>query len=132
MDKKNSKNLQQDAFTSQVGSSNDVPQSEKRNGSLAEVTPSTSEKDVGTSKVKTQSVKLGKTQSGPLMPGTVLGLSLPERGRAFERYIVFSYYIFIVVLILGCYWKFEMEWNGKRRVREGKEWGTIAFPLFGD
>ncbi|RDX84194.1 Serine/threonine-protein kinase fray2, partial [Mucuna pruriens] len=85
VDRKNSNNLQQDEFMLQVGS-NDIPQSEKRNGSVAEATPSTLEKDVGTSKVKTQSGKLGKTQSGPLMPGAVLGHSLPERGRAFERF----------------------------------------------
>ncbi|TKY52015.1 Serine/threonine-protein kinase fray2 [Spatholobus suberectus] len=85
VDKKNSNNLQQDVVTLQVGS-NYIPQSEKRNGSVAEATSSTLEKDVGTSKVKTQSVKLGKTQSGPLMPGSVLGHSLSERGRAFERF----------------------------------------------
>ncbi|KAG5004429.1 hypothetical protein JHK84_028693 [Glycine max] len=85
VDKKNSNNLQQDEFTSQVGS-NDIPKSEKRNGSVAEATPSTLENDVGTSKVKTQSVKLGKTQSGPLMPGLVLGHSSSERGRTFERF----------------------------------------------
>ncbi|XP_027367587.1 serine/threonine-protein kinase BLUS1-like [Abrus precatorius] len=85
--KKNSDKLQQDEFTLQVGRfSNDISQSEKRNGSIAEATSSTSEKDVGTSKVKIQSVKLGKTQSGPLVPGSVLGHSLPERGRAFERF----------------------------------------------
>ncbi|CAJ1976348.1 unnamed protein product [Sphenostylis stenocarpa] len=83
--RKNSNNFQQDEFALQVGS-NDIPQSEKRNGSVAEATPSTSENDVGTSNVKTQSVKLGKTQSGPLVPGAVLGHSLSERGRAFERF----------------------------------------------
>ncbi|KAK7344102.1 hypothetical protein VNO77_13365 [Canavalia gladiata] len=87
MGKKNSDNLQQDKFTLQVGSSsNEIPQSEKRNGSIAEATPSTSEKDVGTSKGKTQSAKLGKTQSGPLMPGSALGHSIPDRGRVFERF----------------------------------------------
>ncbi|KAK6646171.1 hypothetical protein PHAVU_L005401 [Phaseolus vulgaris] len=85
LDKKNSKNLQQDEFALQVGS-NDIPQSEKRNGSVAEATSSTSENDMGTSKIKSQSVKLGKTQSGPLVPGSVLGHSLSEKGRAFERF----------------------------------------------
>lgn len=94
MDKKNSNNLQQDEFAVQVGS-NDIPQSEKRNGSVAEATSSTLENDTGTSKIKSQSVKLGKTQSGPLVPGSVLGHSLSEKGRAFERYAVFSNYIFI-------------------------------------
>ncbi|KAL2325252.1 hypothetical protein Fmac_024310 [Flemingia macrophylla] len=84
VDKKNSNNLQQDEFMAQVGSSN-IPQSEKRNGSVAEATPSTSDKDAGASKVKTQSGKLGKTHSGPLVPGSVLGHSLPERGRVLER-----------------------------------------------
>ncbi|XP_014513537.1 serine/threonine-protein kinase BLUS1 [Vigna radiata var. radiata] len=85
MDKKNSNNLQQDEFAVQVGS-NDIPQSEKRNGSVAEATSSTLENDTGTSKIKSQSVKLGKTQSGPLVPGSVLGHSLSEKGRAFERF----------------------------------------------
>jgi len=77
--------LQQDEFAVQVGS-NDIPQSEKRNGSVAEATTSsTLENDIGTSKIKSQSVKLGKTQSGPLVPGSVLGHSLSEKGRAFER-----------------------------------------------
>jgi len=111
VDEKNSNNLQQYEFTSQVGS-NDIPQCEKRNGSVAEATPSTLENDVGTSKVKTQSVKLGKTQSGPLMPGLVLGHSSSERGRTFERYIVFSYYIF--------------------ERGEGRGWKTIVFPMFDD
>lgn len=79
LDKNNSDNLQQDGL-----GGNDVPLSEKRNGSIAEATPS--EKDFGTSKVKTQSVKAGKAQSGPLVPGTVLGHYLPERGRLFDRF----------------------------------------------
>ncbi|PNY10625.1 serine/threonine-protein kinase fray2-like protein [Trifolium pratense] len=83
VEKRNSDNSQQDDFTLQVGD-NDVPQSDKVNGSIAEATTSTSEKDVGTSKIKTQPVKFGKTQSGPLVPGTVLGHYLPERGRLFE------------------------------------------------
>ncbi|KAI5394840.1 serine/threonine-protein kinase BLUS1 isoform X1 [Lathyrus oleraceus] len=85
VDKRHSDNSQQDESTLQVGG-NDVPQSDKRNGLIAEATASTSEKDVGTSKIKTQAVKVGKTQSGPLVPGTVLGHYLPERGRLFERF----------------------------------------------
>ncbi|CAK8572203.1 unnamed protein product [Lathyrus sativus] len=85
VDKRNSDNSQHDESTLQVGG-NDVPQSDKRNGLIAEATTSTSEKDVGTSKIKTQAVKVGKTQSGPLVPGTVLGHYLPERGRLFERF----------------------------------------------
>lgn len=92
--------MQQDEFALQVGS-NDLPQSEKRNGSVAEATSSTSENDIGASKIKSQSVKLGKTQSGPLVPGSVLGHSLSEKGRAFERYILFSSYIFVGVFILA-------------------------------
>ncbi|WJX12692.1 non-specific serine/threonine protein kinase [Trifolium repens] len=85
VEKRNSDNSQQVEFMLQVGD-NDVPQSDKRNGSIAEATTSTSEKDVGTSKTKTQAVKVGTTQSGPLVPGTVLGHYLPERGRLFERF----------------------------------------------
>ncbi|XP_061346970.1 serine/threonine-protein kinase BLUS1-like isoform X2 [Gastrolobium bilobum] len=83
--KKYSDNLQQDEFTLQVGG-NDIPQNEKRNGLIAEATPSISEKDMGISRVKTQSLKTCKTQSGPLVPGAVLGHSIPDRGRAFERF----------------------------------------------
>ncbi|KAL5068493.1 hypothetical protein RYX36_019380 [Vicia faba] len=85
VDKRNSDNSQQDESTLQVGG-NDVPHNDKINGLVAEATESTSEKDVGTSKIKTQAVKAGKTQSGPLVPGTVLGHYLPERGRLFERF----------------------------------------------
>ncbi|XP_004495505.1 uncharacterized protein [Cicer arietinum] len=85
VDIRNSDNLQQDESALQVGG-NDVQQSDKRNGSIAEAAPSTSEKDMGTSKIRTQSMKIGKTQSGPLMPGAVLGSYLPERGRLFERF----------------------------------------------
>ncbi|XP_058770688.1 serine/threonine-protein kinase BLUS1-like [Vicia villosa] len=85
VDQRNSDNAQQDESTLQVGG-NEVSQSDKRNGLIAEASASTSEKDVGTSKIKTQAVKVGKTQSGPLVPGTVLGHYLPERGRLFERF----------------------------------------------
>ncbi|KEH42902.1 putative protein kinase STE-STE20-Fray family [Medicago truncatula] len=95
VDKRNSDNSQENEFALQVGGSNvpalhvggnDILQSDKRNGSIAEATTSTSEKDMGTGKIKTQAVKVGKTQSGPLVPGTVLGHYLPEKGRLFERF----------------------------------------------
>ncbi|XP_057424031.1 serine/threonine-protein kinase BLUS1-like isoform X2 [Lotus japonicus] len=81
---KNSVNSQQDEFTLQVGG-NDITQSDKRNESIVEATSTTLEKDMETSKVKTP-VKIVKTQSGPLVPGTVLSHSFSERGRAFERF----------------------------------------------
>lgn len=114
MDKKNTDDLQQDGCKLQVGG-NDTTQSEKRNGSIAEAAPSTLEKDTGTSKIKAQSVKVGKTQSGPLVPGTVVGHYLPERGRPFERYAVifilhlcFCSYVGLCLEVLE-----KMEWNGK-------------------
>lgn len=109
MDKKNSDNLQQDGL-----GGNDVSQSEKRNGSIAEATPSTLEKDIGTSKVKTQSVKAGKAQSGPLVPGTVLGHYLPERGRLFDRYIFILYlFLFLCWVLFGSSGENVMERKGK-------------------
>ncbi|XP_028774684.1 serine/threonine-protein kinase fray2 isoform X2 [Neltuma alba] len=107
--KKNLDNLPQDEFTS-LPDSNDVRQSEsldqrgkivesnlpelgsskniiwKRNGSVAEATASTLEKDIGTSKTRSQSLKSRQTQSGPLVPGTVIGHSLSERVRTSERF----------------------------------------------
>jgi hypothetical protein len=126
VDKRNSDNSQQDEFTLQVGGNdvpvlhvggNDVLQSDKRNGSIAEATTSTSEKDMGTSKIKTQAVKVGKTQSGPLVPGTVLGHYLPERGRLFERYVAYFilYHCFLLLywVIIGSF----RDWNEKKRDR---------------
>ncbi|KAI4315572.1 hypothetical protein L6164_028367 [Bauhinia variegata] len=108
-DLKNSDKSVQDEFTSQL-SGNDIQQNEglnkkgkipesdflesggpkniiwKRNGSINEAMTSTTEKDTGPSKIKTQSVKNRQTLSGPLMPGTVIGHSLSERGRPFERF----------------------------------------------
>ncbi|KAE9612026.1 hypothetical protein Lal_00048889 [Lupinus albus] len=83
--KMNSDNSQQDEFTLQVDG-NDIPQIEKRNGLIVETTPSILQKDMGTSKIKSQPLKIGKTRSGPLLPGKVLSHSLPERGPAFERF----------------------------------------------
>ncbi|MED6175260.1 hypothetical protein PIB30_076780 [Stylosanthes scabra] len=68
----------------EVGGSH-TSQNEKRNGLLAEASPSTQDKDTGMSKTKTQSTRIRKTQSGPLVPGMVLGHSLPDRGSTFER-----------------------------------------------
>ncbi|KAK7260704.1 hypothetical protein RIF29_26971 [Crotalaria pallida] len=107
--KKNTQNLPKDEITSDVDGSDiqHAEQSEKvnrmekilesdlqepglsnnfiwrRNGSLAEAT-STIEKDVGMSKIKTQSAKSRQTQSGPLVPGTVISHSSAEKGRPFE------------------------------------------------
>lgn len=122
MDKRHSDNSQQDESTLQVGG-NDVPQSDKRNGLIAEATASTSEKDVGTSKIKTQAVKVGKTQSGPLVPGTVLGHYLPERGRLFERYVLYCIlyhcYLFLNWVIFGSF----REWNeNERDIIKWKGW----------
>ncbi|TKY47944.1 Serine/threonine-protein kinase fray2 [Spatholobus suberectus] len=58
----------------------------KRNGSIMEATTSTVEKDIVISKIKGQSVKSHQTQSGPLLPGTVLSHSSSERGRTLERF----------------------------------------------
>ncbi|RYR38711.1 hypothetical protein Ahy_A09g043870 isoform A [Arachis hypogaea] len=82
---KNSENSQEDEFGLEVGVYHPTPQSEKRNGLVAEASPSTLDKDTGLSKTKTQSTRIRKTQSGPLVPGTVLGHSLPDRGSTFER-----------------------------------------------
>ncbi|KAG4958203.1 hypothetical protein JHK87_034836 [Glycine soja] len=57
----------------------------KRNGSITEATTSTLEKDIGMCKIKGQSRKIRQTQSGPLLPGTVLSHSALERGRTLER-----------------------------------------------
>lgn len=65
----------------------------KKNGSITEATASTSETDTGMSKTRTQLVKSRQTQSGPLVPGTVVGHSLPEKGRTSEKYIQFSHYL---------------------------------------
>ncbi|KAE9589691.1 hypothetical protein Lal_00021569 [Lupinus albus] len=83
--KKNSGTLQQDKFMLQVGD-NDIPRSEKISGSIIERTPSILEKDMEASKTKNQPLKIYKTLSGPLVPSMMLGHSLSERGRAFERF----------------------------------------------
>ncbi|KAK4262944.1 hypothetical protein QN277_028433 [Acacia crassicarpa] len=107
--KKNLDNLPQDEFTS-LPDSSDVKLSEsldkkgkivesdlqelgspkniiwKRNGSVSEATASTLEKDIGTSKIRSQSVKNRQCQSGPLAPGAVFGHSSSERGHTSERF----------------------------------------------
>ncbi|KAE9619100.1 putative protein kinase STE-STE20-Fray family [Lupinus albus] len=82
--KNNSDNLQQTEFMLQVGG-NDTPHNAQINGSIVETTPSILEKDMVTSKIKSQPLQIRKTVSGPLVPGMVLGHSLSERGRIFER-----------------------------------------------
>ncbi|KAK7316506.1 hypothetical protein RJT34_00016 [Clitoria ternatea] len=109
--KTNLEKLPQDKITSQVGAI-DVKQTEqlehlskkdknvesdfqepglpqnilwKRNGSSAEATTSSMEKDIGTSKINGQSAKSRQTQSGPLLPGMVLSHSSSERRRTLER-----------------------------------------------
>ncbi|KAK7306850.1 hypothetical protein VNO77_44810 [Canavalia gladiata] len=57
----------------------------KRNESITEATTSSVEKNIGTGKIKGQPVKSRQTQSGPLLPGTVLSPSSLERGRTLER-----------------------------------------------
>ncbi|CAL0299960.1 unnamed protein product [Lupinus luteus] len=85
--KYNLDNLQQNEFMLQVGG-NDTPQNEQRNGSIVETTPSILEKDMGTSNIKSQPMQSLKNASGPLVPSMVLGQSLPEKWRAFERLII--------------------------------------------
>lgn len=60
----------------------------KKNGSSSEATASTSETDMVQSKSRLLAVKSRQTQSGPLTPGAVLNLSLSERGRVFERFLI--------------------------------------------
>lgn len=126
MDKRNSDNSQENEFALQVGGSNvpalhvggnDILQSDKRNGSIAEATTSTSEKDMGTGKIKTQAVKVGKTQSGPLVPGTVLGHYLPERGRLFERYVAYFRLYLCFLLLFWVIIRSFRDWNEKKRDR---------------
>ncbi|OIV90688.1 hypothetical protein TanjilG_15074 [Lupinus angustifolius] len=85
--KNNSDNLQQNESMLQVGG-NDTPQNEQRNGSIVETTPSILEKDMGTSKIKSQPMQIPKTASAPLVPGIVLDQSSPEKWRALERLII--------------------------------------------
>jgi serine/threonine protein kinase len=67
----------------------DVPepsnQAKITNGVKTELPPSTSEKDALQSKIRTPSVKSWQSQSGPLVPGTVLNHSASERVRNIER-----------------------------------------------
>ena len=64
----------------------------KRNGSSSEAKASTSESIMAQAKAKT--LKSRQTHSGLLMPGTVLSQSLSERGRTFERFVVFFFSFF--------------------------------------
>ncbi|XP_071917301.1 uncharacterized protein [Coffea arabica] len=57
----------------------------RKNGSKTELPPPISEKDSLLAKSRPQTVKGRQTQSGPLMPGMVVGQSIPERARTSER-----------------------------------------------
>nr|GMC99907.1 serine/threonine-protein kinase sid1 isoform X1 [Ipomoea batatas] len=57
----------------------------KKNGSKTELPPLTSDKDVVQTKTRNLTGKPRQSQSGPLMPGTVLSHSTAERARNIER-----------------------------------------------
>ncbi|KAK4423119.1 Serine/threonine-protein kinase fray2 [Sesamum alatum] len=57
----------------------------KKSASKAELPPPVQEKDVAQAKTRNQTGRPRQTQSGPLMPGTVLSHSLSERTRNLER-----------------------------------------------
>lgn len=59
----------------------------KKNVAKAELPPTVSEKDSLQAKSRLQTVKSRQTQSGPLMPGIVVGQSIPDRLRNSERCI---------------------------------------------
>ncbi|KAL3499160.1 hypothetical protein ACH5RR_038253 [Cinchona calisaya] len=57
----------------------------RKNGSKTELPPPVSEKDSPLAKYRPQTVKSRQTQSGPLVPGIIVGQSVPERVRNSER-----------------------------------------------
>ncbi|KAF5478010.1 hypothetical protein F2P56_004604 [Juglans regia] len=57
----------------------------KEDVSSPEASSSMTEKEMLQAKTKAQMLKIRHTQSGPLMPGAVLGHSLSERGQSSER-----------------------------------------------
>ncbi|XP_040986745.1 serine/threonine-protein kinase BLUS1-like isoform X2 [Juglans microcarpa x Juglans regia] len=57
----------------------------KKDVSSPEASSSMTEKEMLQAKTKAQMLKIRHTQSGPLMPGAVLGHSLSERGQSSER-----------------------------------------------
>lgn len=59
----------------------------RKSGSRTDLTQVMVEKD-SASKIRNQTNRSRQTQSGPLMPGTVLSQSLSERARNFERFLV--------------------------------------------
>lgn len=71
----------------------------KRNGTSNEAEASTSGQDIVQGKTKTQLPKGRQTQSGPLLPGTVLSHSLSERVRGSERFVLFHGFMFISLII---------------------------------
>lgn len=62
----------------------------KRVASNNEMAALIAEKDPLQAKIKTQALKNRQTQSGPLMPGTVLTHSRSERSRIPERFVMSS------------------------------------------
>ncbi|KAH6831471.1 Protein kinase superfamily protein [Perilla frutescens var. hirtella] len=58
----------------------------KKSDSISELPPSLVEKDGAQAKTRNQTGRPRQTQSGPLVAGTVLSNSQPERARNFERY----------------------------------------------
>ncbi|KAL2524902.1 Protein kinase superfamily protein [Abeliophyllum distichum] len=58
----------------------------EKSRSKDELPPPILEKDTAQSKTRIQMAKARETQSGPLMPGTVLSHSMSERARYLERY----------------------------------------------
>lgn len=63
----------------------------KKNGSKTELPPLTSDKDVVQTKTRNLTGKPRQSQSGPLMPGTVLSHSTAERARNIERFLCLYY-----------------------------------------
>ncbi|XP_040986746.1 serine/threonine-protein kinase BLUS1-like isoform X3 [Juglans microcarpa x Juglans regia] len=59
----------------------------KKDVSSPEASSSMTEKEMLQAKTKAQMLKIRHTQSGPLMPGAVLGHSLSERGQSSERFV---------------------------------------------
>lgn len=74
----------------------------KKNDSKPEMPPSMVEKEAAQAKIRNQTFITRQTQSGPLMPGSVLSHSQSERMRNLERFDNFflfaSSYLFIFVM----------------------------------
>jgi len=74
----------------------------KRNGTSTETEASTSGQDSVQGKTKTQMPKGRQTQSGPLLPGTVLSHSLSERVRGSDRFVLFHGFVFVSLIVFSC------------------------------